>query len=124
MSEAETSSTGFCREGGGKQQASLPPARSPSSKTLDARSFESDANSSSWDDDPGIMSKAETFSTGRSRNVKPRTSLPIVHTPSKTLERPLGPQINNKLSEKLPSPFLACAPVALSCSSSDVWHPG
>ncbi|KAK8373456.1 hypothetical protein O3P69_017816, partial [Scylla paramamosain] len=78
MSEAETSSTGFCRE-----------ARSPSSKTLDARSFESDANSSSWDDDPGIMSKAETFSTGRSRNVKPRTSLPIVHTPSKTLERPL-----------------------------------
>ncbi|KAK8373720.1 hypothetical protein O3P69_016551, partial [Scylla paramamosain] len=44
MSEAETSSTGFRR--GGKQRASLPPARSPSSKTLDARSFESDANSS------------------------------------------------------------------------------
>ncbi|KAK8373389.1 hypothetical protein O3P69_014121, partial [Scylla paramamosain] len=88
MSEAETSSTGFCREGGG-ETASLSPSPAPSSKTLDARSFESDANSSSWDDDPGIMSKAETFSTGRSRNVKPRTSLPIVHTPSKTLERPL-----------------------------------
>ncbi|XP_050698352.1 uncharacterized protein LOC126986342 [Eriocheir sinensis] len=37
MSEAETASTGFRR--GGKQRASLPPARSPSAKTLDARSF-------------------------------------------------------------------------------------
>ncbi|XP_063855261.1 coiled-coil domain-containing protein AGAP005037-like isoform X2 [Scylla paramamosain] len=36
------------------------------------------------------MSEAETSSTGRGRNVKPRTSLPIVRTPSKTLERPLG----------------------------------
>lgn len=36
----------------------------------------------------------------------------------------LGPQINNKSSEKLPFPFLACALVAPSCSSSDVWHPG
>ncbi|KAK8751034.1 hypothetical protein OTU49_017518, partial [Cherax quadricarinatus] len=35
-------------------------------------------------------SEAETSSTGRGRNLKPRTSLPIVRTPSKTLERPLG----------------------------------
>lgn len=33
-------------------------------------------------------------------------------------------QINNTSSEGLPSPFQACAPAALSCSSSDVWHPG
>ena len=49
-----------------------------------------DDNSSYWDDDPGIMSEAETSSTGRGRNNKPRNSLPIVRTPSKTLERPLG----------------------------------
>ncbi|ROT85557.1 hypothetical protein C7M84_011836 [Penaeus vannamei] len=47
-------------------------------------------DNSYWDEDPGIMSEAETSSTGRGRNLKPRTSLPIVRTPSKTLERPLG----------------------------------
>nr|XP_053630284.1 uncharacterized protein LOC128686976 isoform X3 [Cherax quadricarinatus] len=92
MSEAETSSTGFRR--GGKQRASLPVSRTPSTKTLDSRNFEMDENSSYWDDDPGIMSEAETSSTGRGRNLKPRTSLPIVRTPSKTLERPLGEYIN------------------------------
>ncbi|XP_042235475.1 uncharacterized protein LOC121875141 isoform X13 [Homarus americanus] len=88
MSEAETSSTGFRR--GGKQRASLPVSRTPSTKTLDSRNFEMEETNSYWDEDPGIMSEAETSSTGRGRNLKPRTSLPIVRTPSKTLERPLG----------------------------------
>ncbi|XP_035705394.1 coiled-coil domain-containing protein AGAP005037 isoform X5 [Folsomia candida] len=41
-------------------------------------------------DDPGIMSEAETASTGFRRGGKARSSLPVVRTPSKTLERPLG----------------------------------
>ncbi len=36
------------------------------------------------------MSEAVTSSTGRGRNVNPWTCLPIVRTPFKTLERPLG----------------------------------
>lgn len=43
-----------------------------------------------FDDDPGIMSEAETSSTGFRRGGKSRNSLPVVRTPSKTLERPLG----------------------------------
>uniref|UniRef100_A0A182SAK9 AIP3 domain-containing protein n=1 Tax=Anopheles maculatus TaxID=74869 RepID=A0A182SAK9_9DIPT len=43
-----------------------------------------------FDDDPGIMSEAETASTGFRRGGKQRSSLPVVRTPSKTLERPLG----------------------------------
>ena len=43
-----------------------------------------------FDDDPGIMSEAETSSTGFRRGGKARSSLPVVQTPSKTLERPLG----------------------------------
>ena len=43
-----------------------------------------------YDDDPGIMSEAETSSTGFRRGGKARSSLPVVRTPSKTLERPLG----------------------------------
>lgn len=42
------------------------------------------------DDDPGIMSEVETSSTGFRRGGKQRSSLPVVRTPSKTLERPLG----------------------------------
>ncbi|CAG0882252.1 unnamed protein product [Cyprideis torosa] len=42
------------------------------------------------DDDPGVMSEVETSSTGFRRGSKPRASLPVVRTPSKTLERPLG----------------------------------
>ncbi|XP_024083455.1 coiled-coil domain-containing protein CG32809 isoform X3 [Cimex lectularius] len=42
------------------------------------------------DDDPGIMSEVETSSTGFRRGNKQRSSLPVVRTPSKTLERPLG----------------------------------
>lgn len=36
------------------------------------------------------MSEAETASTGFRRGGKSRSSLPVVRTPSKTLERPLG----------------------------------
>lgn len=43
-----------------------------------------------FDDDPGIMSEVETASTGFRRGGKSRSSLPVVRTPSKTLERPLG----------------------------------
>ncbi|XP_063696322.1 uncharacterized protein LOC134827553 isoform X5 [Culicoides brevitarsis] len=43
-----------------------------------------------FDDDPGIMSEVETSSTGFRRGGKQRSSLPVVRTPSQTLERPLG----------------------------------
>ncbi|KAK0085595.1 hypothetical protein PV326_005862, partial [Microctonus aethiopoides] len=43
-----------------------------------------------FDDDPGIMSEVETACTGFRRGGKQRSSLPVVRTPSKTLERPLG----------------------------------
>ncbi|XP_076361917.1 coiled-coil domain-containing protein AGAP005037-like isoform X4 [Tachypleus tridentatus] len=43
-----------------------------------------------YEDDPGIMSEVETAATGFRRAVKARSSLPIVRTPSKTQERPLG----------------------------------
>lgn len=42
------------------------------------------------DDDPGIMSEVETSSTGFRRGNRQRSSLPVVRTTSKTLERPLG----------------------------------
>lgn len=47
-----------------------------------------------FDDDPGIMSEVETSSTGFRRGGKQRSSLPVVRTPSKTLERPLGKHEN------------------------------
>jgi hypothetical protein len=50
-------------------------------------------SSSMFDDDPGIMSEVETASTGFRRGGKQRSSLPVVRTPSKTLERPLGESI-------------------------------
>ncbi|XP_022246288.1 coiled-coil domain-containing protein CG32809-like isoform X2 [Limulus polyphemus] len=43
-----------------------------------------------YEDDPGIMSEVETAATGFRRAIKARSSLPIVRTPSKTQERPLG----------------------------------
>ncbi|XP_064456485.1 coiled-coil domain-containing protein AGAP005037-like isoform X4 [Ornithodoros turicata] len=43
-----------------------------------------------YDDDPGIMSEVETSATGIRRATKARSSLPVVRTPSKTQERPLG----------------------------------
>nr|XP_049693560.1 coiled-coil domain-containing protein AGAP005037 isoform X5 [Helicoverpa armigera] len=47
-------------------------------------------NAMLFDEDPGIMSEVETASTGFRRGGKQRSSLPVVRTPSKTLERPLG----------------------------------
>lgn len=55
-----------------------------------ARGYPIPSNSLLFDDDPGIMSEAETSSTGFRRGNKQRSSLPVVRTPSKTLERPLG----------------------------------
>ncbi|XP_047737460.1 uncharacterized protein LOC125178233 [Hyalella azteca] len=42
------------------------------------------------EEDAGVMSEAETSSTGRGRHIKVRGTLPIVKTHSKTLERPMG----------------------------------
>lgn len=50
-----------------------------------------------FDDDPGIMSEVETSSTGFRRGGKQRSSLPVVRTPSKTLERPLGNSHNTTI---------------------------
>ncbi|XP_057378597.1 coiled-coil domain-containing protein CG32809-like isoform X2 [Daphnia carinata] len=47
-------------------------------------------SNSLMDEDAGIMSEAETSATGFRRGSKQRASLPVVRTPSKTLERPLG----------------------------------
>lgn len=53
-----------------------------------------------FDEDPGIMSEVETASTGFRRGNKQRSSLPVVRTPSKTLERPLGKRTFSLLCEK------------------------
>ncbi|KAI9563847.1 hypothetical protein GHT06_011314 [Daphnia sinensis] len=47
-------------------------------------------SNSLMDEDAGIMSEAETSATGFRRGSKQRASLPVVRTPSKTMERPLG----------------------------------
>ncbi|XP_059059864.1 coiled-coil domain-containing protein AGAP005037 isoform X7 [Achroia grisella] len=54
------------------------------------RGYPPPTNAMLFDDDPGIMSEVETASTGFRRGGKQRSSLPVVRTPSKTLERPLG----------------------------------
>ncbi|XP_053624738.1 coiled-coil domain-containing protein CG32809 isoform X5 [Plodia interpunctella] len=54
------------------------------------RGYPPPSNAMLFDDDPGIMSEVETASTGFRRGGKQRSSLPVVRTPSKTLERPLG----------------------------------
>ncbi|XP_017775420.1 PREDICTED: coiled-coil domain-containing protein AGAP005037 isoform X3 [Nicrophorus vespilloides] len=55
-----------------------------------ARGYPPPSNAMLFDEDPGIMSEVETSSTGFRRGGKQRSSLPVVRTPSKTLERPLG----------------------------------
>ncbi|XP_025835761.1 uncharacterized protein LOC108740777 [Agrilus planipennis] len=67
----------------------------PLSRTMDlegqlSRGYNPHSNAMLFDDDPGIMSEVETSSTGFRRGGKQRSSLPVVRTPSKTLERPLG----------------------------------
>ncbi|XP_065082476.1 coiled-coil domain-containing protein AGAP005037 isoform X6 [Ochlerotatus camptorhynchus] len=57
---------------------------------LDMRAYAPVNQGPLFDDDPGIMSEVETASTGFRRGGKQRSSLPVVRTPSKTLERPLG----------------------------------
>lgn len=64
-----------------------------------------------FDDDPGIMSEVETSSTGFRRGGKQRSSLPVVRTPSKTLERPLG---NNTPSSTIELGSSCCCPAARS----------
>jgi len=60
----------------------------------------SGVSSTLFEDDPGIMSEVETVSTsGRRRQqqqqqkLAEKHALPVVRTPSKTLERPLGAQL-------------------------------
>ncbi|XP_039281035.1 coiled-coil domain-containing protein AGAP005037 isoform X6 [Nilaparvata lugens] len=62
-----------------------------------------------FDDDPGIMSEVETASTGFRRGNKQRSSLPVVRTPSKTLERPLGPGGGGMVMGR-PQPPMAMGP--------------
>ncbi|XP_068621324.1 coiled-coil domain-containing protein AGAP005037 isoform X4 [Battus philenor] len=54
------------------------------------RNYPAGNNALLFEDDPGVMSEVETASTGFRRGGKQRSSLPVVRTPSKTLERPLG----------------------------------
>ncbi|XP_045542010.1 coiled-coil domain-containing protein AGAP005037 isoform X1 [Papilio machaon] len=54
------------------------------------RNYPPTNNALLFEDDPGVMSEVETASTGFRRGGKQRSSLPVVRTPSKTLERPLG----------------------------------
>ncbi|XP_048518708.1 coiled-coil domain-containing protein AGAP005037 isoform X3 [Dendroctonus ponderosae] len=68
----------------------------PLARTMDLeghlRGYPPPSNAMLFDDDPGIMSEVETSSTGFRRGGKQRSSLPVVRTPSKTLERPLAVQ--------------------------------
>ncbi|KAK6621880.1 hypothetical protein RUM44_001687 [Polyplax serrata] len=81
-----------------------------------------------YDDDPGIMSEAETSSTGFRRGGKQRSSLPVVRTPSKTLERPLGEYPKHPLREKLLSRPPSHKPVMSMVNNwsfvgpVDAWH--
>ena len=83
MSEAETSSTRVKRP---RDMATASLTRG-GGLMLPSQPFHPQ-HSSMFDEDPGIMSEAETASTRRKN--KPKAVLPVVRTPSKTLERPLG----------------------------------
>ena len=95
MSEAETSSTRLKRgsaggHSGGHQMMAMNTASLPRSGHGGlAGSGIHQQHSSMFDEDPGIMSEAETASTRR-KPAKPKAVLPVVRTTSKTLERPLG----------------------------------
>ena len=82
MSEAETSSTRVKRRDIATASLNRAGGLMLPSQPLHPQ------HSSMFDDDPGIMSEAETASTRRKN--KPKAVLPVVRTPSKTLERPLG----------------------------------
>uniref|UniRef100_A0A1Y1K8Q5 Actin interacting protein 3-like C-terminal domain-containing protein n=1 Tax=Photinus pyralis TaxID=7054 RepID=A0A1Y1K8Q5_PHOPY len=79
----------------GDQHYNMSGQGGPLSRTMDLegqfpRGYPPSSNAMLFDDDPGIMSEVETSSTGFRRGGKQRSSLPVVRTPSKTLERPLG----------------------------------
>ncbi|XP_049822767.1 coiled-coil domain-containing protein AGAP005037 isoform X4 [Aethina tumida] len=80
--------------GGDQQYLAMAGQGGPLSRTMDLegqpRGYGLHSNAMLFDDDPGIMSEVETSSTGFRRGGKQRSSLPVVRTPSKTLERPLG----------------------------------
>ncbi|XP_054270832.1 coiled-coil domain-containing protein AGAP005037 isoform X5 [Macrosteles quadrilineatus] len=65
-------------------------SKSQRRKTPLPRGYPPPSTAMLFDDDPGIMSEVETSSTGFRRGGKQRSSLPVVRTPSKTLERPLA----------------------------------
>lgn len=73
------------------------------------------SQSSMYDDDPGILSEVETASTGFRRGAKIRSSLPIVRTPSKSLERPLGMFVARH--------FQSLGPLGPLISSPPLWSP-
>ncbi|KAK5646907.1 hypothetical protein RI129_005371 [Pyrocoelia pectoralis] len=78
----------------GDQHYNMAGQGGPLSRTMDLegqfpRGYPPSSNPMLFDDDPGIMSEVETSSTGFRRGGKQRSSLPVVRTPSKTLERPL-----------------------------------
>ncbi|XP_057332756.1 coiled-coil domain-containing protein AGAP005037 isoform X2 [Microplitis mediator] len=64
--------------------------KSRQKKSSLSRGYSTTSTTMLFDDDPGIMSEVETSCTGFRRGGKQRSSLPVVRTPSKTLERPLG----------------------------------
>ena len=120
MSEAETASTTRGSSKRGRSRNSIPMGsltlnsrNSGSQRTVQFRQpivsqFGGPPSSTLFEDDPGIMSEAETSSTpGRRRQLlrsnsagnrrqqefshhSQKHALPVVRTPSKTLERPLG----------------------------------
>ncbi|KRT83577.1 hypothetical protein AMK59_3874, partial [Oryctes borbonicus] len=79
---------------GDQQYGGMAGQGGPLARTMDLegqpRGYPPLMNPMLFDDDPGIMSEVETSSTGFRRGGKQRSSLPVVRTPSKTLERPLG----------------------------------
>eukprot|EP00094_Tigriopus_californicus_P014015 TCALIF_13571-PA protein Name:"Similar to CG32809 Coiled-coil domain-containing protein CG32809 (Drosophila melanogaster)" AED:0.27 eAED:0.38 QI:0/0/0/0.66/1/1/3/0/1219 len=103
MSEAETSSTARSKRGN-RVRNSIPMGsltlnrhQQQLSKSqqghlrLPNRRHQAYQSSTMFEEDPGIMSEAETASTSsKRRRHGTKTTLPVVRTPSKTLERPLG----------------------------------
>ncbi|CAH1176010.1 unnamed protein product [Phaedon cochleariae] len=77
----------------------------PRVKKGQPRGYPPPSNAMLFDDDPGIMSEVETSSTGFRRGGKQRSSLPVVRTPSKTLERPLGKKITLRFISHYDSPI-------------------
>eukprot|EP00095_Tigriopus_kingsejongensis_P010644 snap_masked-scaffold841_size89765-processed-gene-0.2 protein:Tk10644 transcript:snap_masked-scaffold841_size89765-processed-gene-0.2-mRNA-1 annotation:"PREDICTED: uncharacterized protein LOC411277 isoform X22" len=102
MSEAETSSTARSKRGT-RVRNSIPmgaltlnrqqfPKSQPGVQLRGHhRKHQGYQSSSLFEEDPGIMSEAETASTAsKRRRSGGKSTLPVVRTPSKTLERPLG----------------------------------